>query len=380
MGFSNRLNNFSEYIFFTLAKKTKEIEKKTNRKVFNLSIGSPDFPPSKKLINKLKQFISEPNSHLYPGYGAIAEFSQALINWYKTRFSVNIDENELYPLLGAKDGVNHLTMALVDQGDEVLIPDPGYPAFTGSALLIGAKPIYYDLVEKNNYSIDISKLRKKLTTKTKFIWINFPSNPSGKVADVNGLKDLVDFAKQNNIWIIYDNCYSEITYDGYVAPSILQIKGAKDVAVEINSFSKTFSLAGFRIGWAVGNRKIIKALAKIKSQTDSGMSIPLQKLGAYALDNFDISWHKKMIASYEKRRDILSVNLKKLGLRCKNPKGGLYFWLKIPDNYDDSTEYCFELLENKKILVAPGTAFGKNGEKFVRISFCSDITNINRYF
>jgi LL-diaminopimelate aminotransferase len=380
MKLAKRLDQFQEYFFSSLSKKKAEVEKFTGKKVLDLSIGSPDFPPSSIYINKLKEFFNEKNSHIYPGYGAIPEFIQGLQNWYKKRFDVDLEKNELFPLLGGKDGVSHLALAVLDSGDEVLVPDPGYPAFSGPATLIGAKPVFYNLTESNDFKINFEELKKKITEKTRFIWVNFPANPTGQVASVNDIKQIVDFAKENKIWLVYDNAYSEITFDGYTAPSILQIEGAKDVAVEIGSFSKTFSFAGYRMGWIVGNKEIISALAKVKSQFDSGLSRPLQKLGAYALDYIDKQWHEAMISSYEKRRNIIIENLKKIGLKADKTKGSLYLWVKIPDSFNNSQEFSFDLLKKKQILLTPGTAFGKNGLRYVRVSISSNIDNIDSYF
>ncbi len=380
MKLADRMNNFPEYIFSVLDKKVAEVQKKSGRKVLSFGAGSPDFPPSKVLVKKLQEFIAEPGSHMYPGYGAIPEFSQAIKNWYKKRFAVEIDDHELFPLLGAKDGVSHLPLVMLNPGDEFLAPDPGYPGFLGPALMIGAKPVFYNLTEKNNFKIDLSELERKVTKKTKFIWVNFPGNPTGQVATLEELKTVVEFCKKHKIWLVYDNAYSEITFGGFVAPSILQIKGSKEVAVEIGSFSKTFSLAGFRMGWIVGNRQLIAGLSKVKSQVDSGMTKSLQKLGAYALDNFDESWHKKMIKSYEMRRDTIVENLKKIGLEAKKTKGSLYLWVKIPDECKDSEEFTGKILEEKQILLVPGTAYGKNGRKYVRASICVNIDDIKNYF
>jgi len=374
------MDNFSEYVFVKLGRMVAEVEKESGRKVLNLGPGSPDFPPSKINLQKLKEFIDEPQAHLYPGYGANKELSEALTNWYHARFGVDLKDDELYPLLGAKDGVSHLSMALLDKDDEFLVPDPGYPGFSGSALMLGAKPLSYNLLEKNYFKIDFDDLSRKITSRTKFIWVNFPSNPTGQVIRLAELEKLVVLAKKKKIWLVYDNAYSEITFGGYIAPSILQVPGAKDVCVEIGSFSKTFSLAGYRMGWMVGNSQVIEALAKVKSQMDSGMAMTLQKLGAYVLNNFDNDWHEKMIESYEKRRDIIAVFLKKLGLKFDLPKAGLYLWAKIPDNYRDADDFSIEMLKEKQVLFTPGTAFGKNGKKYVRISFCSNIENINNYF
>ena len=379
MKFSKRLNIFNEYVFAGLARKKKEVEEKSGRKVLDLSIGSPDFSPSQIYLEKFKSFVEEEKSHLYPGYGAIPEFVGAIQSWYKDRFNVVIDHNELLPLLGAKDGVSHLPLALLDPGDEVLVPDPGYPGFSGPAKLIEAVPVFYNLTEKNDFKVDLSELEKKTTRKTKFIWVNFPANPTGQVATKMELKKIVDFAKRRKIWLIYDNAYSEITFDGYVAPSILEIPGAIDISVEIASFSKTFSFAGDRMGWIVGNHEVVSALAKVKSQFDSGLSISLQKLGAFALNNFDKKWHRSMISSYEKRRDIIIKSLKRIGLVAHKNLGSLYLWIKIPENFKNSEEFSYKLLKEKQVLLTPGTAFGKNGERYVRVSICVNIDNIEKY-
>jgi LL-diaminopimelate aminotransferase len=377
---SRRLTLFPEYIFSRLARQVADVEKRTGRKVLSFGAGSPDFPPSQLFINKLKEFIDLPSSYLYPGYGAIPEFASAMQVWYKKRFNVTLETNELLPLLGSRDGIAHLPLALCDEGDEILIPDPGYPAYSGPASMIVVKPVMYNLTEKRNFMIDIGELERKVTRQTKYLWVNFPSNPTGRVADISILQPLVDFARRHRIWLIYDNAYSEITFDGFVAPSILEISGAKDVAVEFGSFSKMFSFAGFRMGWIVGNSHIIEALAKIKSHMDSGMMKPLQQLGAFALTHIDRIWHNQMIESYKKRRDIIINRFKSIGLEAIKSPGSLYLWVKIPNEYDDSETFSTVLLERKHILVTPGTAFGKNGKHFVRISFCVNIDIIDQYF
>lgn len=377
---ASRLNLFSEYVFSKLNKKIAEVEKRSKRKVLNFGSGNPDFPPSKLYLDKFNEFIKEQDAHLYPGYGANPKFGNALIHWYKKRFSVDLENEELLPLLGAKDGVSHLPLALLDKGDEVLVPDPGYPAFTDPALMIGAKIIYYNLLEENNFKVSLNGLEEKISDKTKFIWVNFPANPTGQVAINEELEKIVAFAKKHQILIVYDNAYSEITFDGFVAPSILQVNDAKSISVEIGSFSKTFSFAGFRMGWIVGNEEVIAALAKVKSQMDSGLSTPLQKLGAYALTNTDVRWYQKMLESYQERRNIIAEYLKKLGLNFSLPYGGFYIWAKIPESAKNSENYCMQLLEEKQILLTPGTAFGGNGERYVRVSICVNINDIEKYF
>lgn len=368
---AKRLNLFSEYIFSKLQKKVKDIEEKSKRQVLNFGAGNPDVRPSNLYINKLNEFIKDTKSHSYPGFGANKEFAQALIDWYKRRFDISLQTDEIFPLLGAKDGVSHLPLALLDPTDEVIVPDPGYPAYTDAALMVGGTVVYYNPAKLNDL---------KVSPKSKFIWVNFPANPTGQIASIEELKEIVAFARKHKLIIAYDNAYSEITFDGYIAPSILQIPEAKDIAVELGSFSKTFSFAGFRMGWIVGNSKIIASLAKVKSQIDSGLSTPLQQLGAFALTNPDKKWHQQMIKSYQQRRDIIVKYLKKLGLNFTLPQGSLYIWAKIPPSFNNSEQFCNYLLEEKQILFTPGTAFGKNGRKFVRVSICTNIDDIEKYF
>ncbi|MBI4094168.1 aminotransferase class I/II-fold pyridoxal phosphate-dependent enzyme [Candidatus Kaiserbacteria bacterium] len=367
---TNRQGQFPEYVHARLAKEVVSVERISRRKVLNLGIGSPDIPPSKRYLDKLSELIRGQDAHLYPGYGGTSELKHAICDWYKKRFDVDIEENEVVVLLGAKDGIAHLPFALADAGDEILVPDPGYPAFSGSALLASAKPVPYSSLEE---------IEKKISDRTAFIWVNFPSNPTGAIATKDQLAEIVATAKKHDVPIAYDNAYSEITFDGYVAPSVMEVEGAKDIAIELGSFSKTFSFAGYRMGWAAGNRAIIAALAKVKSQTDSGMPLPLQRLGAFALRNQDMEWHKNMLATYQKRRDIIAEKLTKLGLTFEIPKGSLYLWANIPDSARDAETYCMALLKERNVLFTSGSAFGAQGERHVRVSISSDVSEIDGY-
>ncbi|MDE2588251.1 MAG: aminotransferase class I/II-fold pyridoxal phosphate-dependent enzyme, partial [Patescibacteria group bacterium] len=326
---ARRLQRFPEYVFSRFNKIISEVEKESGRKVLNFGIGSPDFPPSKKYVTKLSEFLHMDDSHMYPGYGANKDFSQALISWYQKRFGVKLESNELFPLLGAKDATGHLPLAIADEGDEILVPNPGYPGFSGPMYLFGIVPVFYDLQQAYGFKLSLEEIAKKISPDTKALYLNFPSNPTGQIATIKDLEPVVRLAKEKHIFIIYDNAYAEIAFDGFIPPSILQIPGAKDVAVELGSFSKMFSFAGYRMGWIVGNKDIVGALAKVKSQLDSGMFAPLQNLGAFALQNPDTNWKKKMLTSYETRRDTIAKKLTKLDLTFDMPKGGLYIWAKI---------------------------------------------------
>ncbi|MFH1188328.1 MAG: aminotransferase class I/II-fold pyridoxal phosphate-dependent enzyme [bacterium] len=378
--FSKRLEQFPEYIFSRLAKEVKMLEQKTGKKVLNLAPGSPNIPPSKEYQTQLKQYIDEQDAYMYPGYGAISEFRDSLIQWYLQRFGVVLEENELYPLLGAKDGVVHLPLTLLDAGDEVLIPDPGYPSYTSSVRMVFGNPVFYGVTKENGFTFSCDEIESKITNKTKYIWLNYPHNPTGGTVSKDDLQSLVTLARKRNVLLVYDNAYSEITFGSFRAPSILEIDGAKDVAIEMGSFSKTFSFAGYRIGFVVGNAPVIQAFAKVKSQIDSGLSLSLQRLAAYALLHPDTIWHQNMIQTYQDRRDSISSYLKMSGLTFSLPKGGLYVWARIPDAYDNAETFALELLHKRHIVVTPGTAFGANGERYVRVSICTDITNIKEYF
>lgn len=378
---AKRLDDIPEYVFSRLNKAIKAVEQSSGRPVMNFGAGSPDVPPSPLYSQKLAELVRAPNAHVYPGYGATEEFSSALIGWYKARFAgVTLTKDELLPLNGAKDGISHLPLALLNDGDEVLVPDPGYPSFSAPALLVGAKPVPYNLTEANNFKIDLDDLEQKLSPRTKFIWINFPSNPTGQVISLEELGRVVDFARSHDLFILYDNAYSEITFGSSPAPSILEIDGAKDLAVEFGSFSKAFSFAGLRMGWVAGNAEVIAALAKLKSQMDSGLSLPLQGLAAFALTQPDLAWHDQMISSYLSRRDVIAGHLKELGLSFVLPAGSLYIWAKIPEGAGTSEDFCERLLNDKQVLLTPGSVFGKNGEGYVRVSICVNIDNINNYF
>lgn len=375
---SKRLGLFPEYPYAELARMKKEVEKKDSCKVLDLSIGSPTFPPSKVYIDKLKEYLDTKDAYLYPGNGAIPELREALKKWYKKRFNVSLEDTEIFALLGAKDGVSHIPLALLDSGDEILIPDPGYPAFTGPAVIIGAVPIYYKIPPQGEPLLQ--HIVEKITKKTKAIWINIPGNPTGYTCTFEELKQLVVLAKKNNILILYDNAYSEITFNGYIAPSILEVPAAKDIAIEVGSFSKAFSFAGFRMGWIVGNKDILSALSKVKSQMDSGLMQPLQLLGAYALNNFNRDWHNQMIAFYQTNRDTLIRAFEQSQHKATCPKGALYLWISIPPSFLNGIEYTKYLLMHHHILVTPGSVFGPSGKKYIRASYSSDLSHIADYF
>lgn len=377
---AERLQDIPPYIFAQLNQQVATVEKQSGRKVLNLATGNPDIPPSTLYVQHYAKLLQNSSAHLYPGYKAIPEFSEALIYHYQARFGVALTPDELLPLNGAKDGIAHIPQALFNKGDEILVPDPGYPAFTVPAELVGAKIVPYNLDAENGFSLDLAAIKAKLSPKTRYIWVNFPSNPTGAVITMKELETLVAFAKTHGLFILYDHAYAEITYDNFVAPSILQVAGAKDIAVEFGSFSKSHSFAGYRMGWIVGNGEVVKHLTSLKSQIDSGMSLPLQQLGAFALTHPDTEWQQAMINEYKRRQQIVAHHLRSIGLEFKLTPGSLYIWAKIPKNAKNSEPFCTDLLHKKHILLTPGTAYGQAGENYVRASFCGNIDTIEEYF
>ena len=355
------------------------VEKETGRKVLNFGIGSPDYPPSAKYVAKVQEFFAKPKAHLYPGYGPNPDFVAAIQKMYSERFGVTLETNEVFTLNGSKDGVSHIALTLLDAGDEALVPDPGYAGYAGPVLMVDAIPVYYNLTKATDFKIDYAELEQKMSEKTKFIWVNFPSNPTGQIATKAELVPLIEFCKKHQIWLLYDNAYAEIAFDGFIAPSILEIPGAKEVAVEFGSFSKSHSFAGYRIGWIAGNAEVVAALGKIKSQLDTGMAVPLQDLAVYALNNPDPEWSKAMIAEYQRRRDIIAEKLIKLGCKFEKPKASLYIWAEIPEEFADSEEFSMKILNEKQVMLTPGTAFGENGKRYVRVSICVNVDRIDEY-
>lgn len=371
---------FEEYHFSQIANTIKRSESKFNYPILNLSIGEPDIIPSPMYIKEFQRLVQDTRYYRYPGYVADVDFSTALREWYMRRFRVVLTDEELLPLNGAKDGIAHLPLALFNENDEILIPNPGYPGFKIPAKMLGVKTVEYHLNELNNFKIDIDEISSLLSPSTHYIWVNFPSNPTGQTVSLTDLEKLVKFAKNHNLFILYDNAYSEITFGDYRAPSILSVRNATDCCIEIGSFSKTYSFAGLRLGWIAGNSQIISMLKKVKSQMDSGVSILLQKLGAYVLRNQDQAWHDQMIATYSLRRDTLSRKLETIELRFSLPAGALYIWAKIPEYAQNDIVYCQDILEKHNVLFTPGTVYGSGNDRYIRVSIGSNLDDINRYF
>lgn len=359
----------NEYYF---AGKLRQIAEMRQRgiDVINLGIGSPDMPPAPEVIEKLYVNALDPSHHGYQSYNGLPVLRHALADWYSRWFGVTLDpEKEILPLMGSKEGIMHITMAFINEGDEVLVPDPGYPAYAATAKLCGGKVRYYDLKEKNNWLPDIPDIEARMTGREKIMWINYPHMPTGSKASPQLFRELVDFARRNNILICNDNPYSFILNETHL--SILSVKGARDNALELNSLSKSHNMAGWRIGMVAGDSDYIRAILRVKSNMDSGMFQPLQAAAAEALSAAS-GWYDMINMTYSRRRKIAQEILNLLDCPFDSRQRGLFLWAKIPAAFNSSEEFTEKILNEAAVFTTPGFVFGTNGEGYVRISLCAD--------
>ncbi len=334
----------------------------------NLSIGSPDLAPAEHIRLVFKEEVLNPDNYRYTLASEFVEIKEAIANWYNKRFQVSLDPvTEVLPVMGSQDGLTHLGLAFLNPGDLALVPDPGYPAYTTSAVLAGATRYPVPLLQKNSYLPDYSSIPFEVAQKAKILFLNYPSNPLAAVANLEFFQETVDFAKRFRIIVCHDLAYSELAYDGYKPPSILQVPGAKEIAVEFHSFSKTFSMAGSRLGFIVGNNQVISALADIKSNIDFGIFKPILKAGIAALTGPD-DWIKTNAAIYKKRADILVDGFGRLGWKIEKPKASMFLWAPLLKGHWSSREFSFELAERTGVIVTPGIGFGAHGEGYIRMA------------
>lgn len=368
---ATRLDQFHEYFFATANQIIADTEKETGKKVLNLGIGSPDLPPKQEVIDCLKKELDDPINHRYPTYIGDISLRKAIAAYYARRFSVQIDPNtEVLPLIGSKEGLVHVCLALMNPGDVALIPNPGYPAYTAGPLLADGGLLPYSLEEKNHWLPDLEEIEKLDLAKVKIWWIGYPNNPTGAIATKKDMELWVQFAQKHQILLLYDNPYAEVYFTKERPPSIMEIEGAKDVAIEFNSLSKTYNLAGWRIGMAISCDSHIRTFLKVKSNIDTGIFTALQKAAAFAIEHTNNQWILQRNDVYKERRDIICQSLKKMGFVCEIPKAGLYVWAKSPITHKKVEEISFELIRQTQVFITPGTAFGSEGEGYFRISLC----------
>lgn len=368
---STRLDQFQEYFFATANRIIAETEKDTGKKVVNLGIGSPDLPPKQEVIEYLKKELDDSLNHRYPTYTGDISLRKAIAVYYAQRFSVQINPNtEILPLIGSKEGLVNVCFAFMNPGDVALIPNPGYPTYTAGPLLADGTILSYPLNEKNHWLPDLSIIEKFDLSKVKIWWIGYPNNPTGAVATQKDMELWVQFARKHNILLLYDNPYAEVYFTNKRPQSIMKIAGAKNITIEFNSLSKTYNLAGWRIGMAISCASHIQTFLKVKSNIDTGIFTALQKAAAFAIEHTDAQWIHQRNVIYKQRRDFVCRSLREMGFTCEVPQAGLYVWAKSPIAYKKVELLSFELIKHAQVFITPGTAFGSEGEGYFRISLC----------
>lgn len=362
-----RLETVQEYYF---SKKLREVRGliSQGKPIINMGIGSPDLAPSPEVITAIQEAVLDDGAHQYQGYQGLPALREAAAGFYKKHFDVLANpDSEILPLMGSKEGIMHISMAFLNPGDEALIPNPGYPTYAAVTHLVGAVPNYYDLVAENHWFPDLEALEQQDLSRVKIMWVSYPHMPTGASATLAQFTALVAFAKRNSILLINDNPYSFVLND---APkSILSIDGAKEVCLELNSLSKTFNMAGWRVGFVLGSETHINAVLKVKSNMDSGMFYGIQK-GAIAALNSTDAWYKGLNDVYKTRRALMLQLAAKLHCTCDTDAVGLFVWAKLPEGSMAAEPFIDKILHEYNLFITPGTIFGSNGEGYIRFSLC----------
>lgn len=366
MKLAQRVAHLPPYLFFEITKRMAA-QRALGHDVISLAVGDPDLPPPKHVIDVLCEMARSPEGHLYPESDGIVELRQAMAEWYQGRFGVSLDPNgEVLSLIGSKEGVGHLALCLIDPGDLALLPDPGYVTYSSGTAFAGGEGYYLPLTPVNAYLPDLEAIPPDVAQRAKLLWLNYPNNPTAAVADLEFFQRVVAFAKKYDVAVLHDAPYTEVAFDGYQPPSFMQVKGAKEVGVELHSLSKTYDLQGWRVGMAVGNREIIGALMRVKSHIDSGIPPAIQGAAIAALTGPQdfVAEHNRI---YQERRDLVVATLRQMGLTVATPKASLYVWAHIPQGYT-SLDFTTTLLEEVNVVVTPGSGFGPHGEGYIRLS------------
>ena len=365
---AHRVQQVKEYYFSKKLKEIAELNAK-GANIISLGIGGPDRTPHEDVITALCEDASRSDSHGYQPYVGLPELRNAFANWYKNNYNVELDPaTEIQPLIGSKEGILHTTLAFINPGDGVLLPNPGYPTYTSVSRLAEAELYTYDLTEENNWEPDFEALEKLPLEKIKLMWVNYPHMPTGRKASINLFKKLIDFGRKHNIVIVNDNPYSFILNDQPL--SILSIEGAKDIAIEMNSLSKSHNMPGWRIGMLASNPTFIQWILKVKSNIDSGQFRPMMKAAVKALEQGK-EWYDEVNKTYAKRRLIAEEIMNTLGCHFDKTQSGLFLWGRIPDNEESSEALADRILYNASVFITPGFIFGSNGNRYVRISLCA---------
>ena len=366
MKLANRIEQLPPYLFVEISKKINE-KRAQGIDVITFAIGDPDLPTPERILDTLHAASDVPTNHRYPESEGLPELRQAVADWYGQRFGVTLDrDTEVLPLIGAKEGIGHMALCLIDPGDVALVPDPAYPVYSIGTMFAGGETHWLPLEEENGWLPDLGAIPEDVARKAKVIWVNYPNNPTGAVADIGFYNDLVAFAKKYDIAVCHDAPYSEIAYDGYRPVSLLEAKDAMDVGIEFHSLSKSYNMTGWRVGMAVGNAGLINALMRVKSNLDSGIPQAVQLMAIEALRGPQ-DCVAENVAVYQRRRDKLVAALTKIGMSVVPPQASLYVWARIPEGYT-SADYAAKLIEEAAVVVTPGSGYGQYGEGYVRLS------------
>lgn len=366
MKFANRMNQFGEGVFSRLAVMRKN-RLAQGKEVYDLSIGAPNIPPTKRIMEVMAEAVMKPANYVY-AINDTQQLLEAVAQWYKRRYDVELNpETEICSLLGSQDGLSHIALSILDPGDVMLVPDPCYPIFADGPRIAGAELYYMPLQKENDYVIQLQNIPEEIARKAKFILVSYPNNPTAAMAPESFYHEVVAFAKKYDIIVLHDNAYSELVFDGQSCGSFLSIPGAMEVGVEFNSLSKTYGLAGARIGFCVGNKEVVGMLKTLKSNMDYGMFLPIQAAAVEALTG-NQAVVAETRAAYEHRRDVLCDGLIEAGWHMEKPAGTMFVWAPIPDSYQDSESFVADLLDKTGVLVTPGSAFGPSGEGYVRMA------------
>jgi len=367
MQLAKRLNGFDAYLGTAMNMILTRM-KAEGKDVINLGLGDPDVIPTERVRKILADASYAPDNHHYPSFYSPLPLKKAIADWYAQRYQVKCDpEKEVLPLLGSADGLFHIHTCLLDPGDIALVPDPCYPAYVASVKIAGGVVEPVPLLKQNGFLPDLEAIPRHIAEKAKMIWVNYPNNPTSAHADLDFYKRLADWARKYNVAVISDNPYSEICFDGYCAPSFLQVAGAKEVGVEFNSLSKAFNACGWRTGFVLGNSEILAGMAKIKSHADRGMFYPLQVAATAALEG-PCQFMEERNQMYQERRDVVVQGLKKCGIEVESPKGTFYIWAPLPKSETNSKEWCKKVLDQIAVWMIPGSMYGQYGEGYFRIA------------
>jgi LL-diaminopimelate aminotransferase len=363
---AKRIERLPPYLFAEIDRKVSEARGR-GADIISFGVGDPDLPTPPHIVDALVAAARDPATHRYPAYTGMPEFRESIAAWYERRFGVKLDPHEeVQPLVGSKEGIFHLPVAFVDPGDVALVPDPGYPVYETGTILAHGEPVLLPLLDVNAFKPDLASIPPEVLDKARVLWLNYPSNPTAACVDVDFFAEAVELCRANDILLAHDAAYTEITFDGYVAPSVLQVPGAMECAVEFHSLSKTFNMTGWRIGWVAGAPQAIEAIKRLKTNIDSGIFDAVQKAGIAALEG-PVDFLDRTVDTYRRRRDLLCDGLKSMGIVVEPPRGSIYVWVPVPEGHT-SQSFTTYLLDEADLVVAPGNGYGPTGEGFVRFS------------